>query len=110
MEETSHSVWVNSEALKRAGLTGLHLQAPIGGEIMLNAKNEANGILLENAGIWILDFDPELKNLALEGLKNGLSELAYNGITSFVDARYEKLLERKYLVLLQYVHGKKCYY
>lgn len=93
MEETSHSVWVNSEALKRAGLTGKNPTPPIGGEIMLNDQNEANGILLENAGIWILDkaFDPilypELEEYAVQGLEIGLESLAANGITSFVDAR-----------------------
>ena len=95
MEETSHSVWVNTEALKRAGLTGKNPEEPIGGKIMLNQNQEANGILLENAGIWIMDmaFDqklyPDLVAYADEGLKNGLADLAANGITSYVDARYK---------------------
>jgi predicted amidohydrolase YtcJ len=93
MEETSHSVWVNTEALKRAGLLGKNPQAPIGGKVMLNADNEANGILIENAGNWIMDMAfnqvlyPKLIPLADEGLVAGLDELAKNGITSFVDAR-----------------------
>ncbi len=63
MEETSHSVWVNTEALKRANLLGKNPEAPIGGRVMLNQKQEANGILLENAGIWIMDmaFDKVFK-------------------------------------------------
>lgn len=93
MEQTSHSVWVNSEALKRAGLDGVNPQAPTGGKIMLNKENRANGILLENAGNWMMDkaldqnLYPELKALAVTGLTNGLMDLAKNGITSFVDAR-----------------------
>lgn len=93
LEETSHSVWVNSAALKKANISGPNPQDVIGGKIMLNKNNEANGILLENAGNWINDmaFDqtkyPDLIKEADKGLYNGLATLAQNGITSYVDAR-----------------------
>ena len=93
MEETSHSAWVNSEALRRAGIDGVDPQAPVGGRLMLNEFKECNGIILENAVIWIMNkafnqtLYPELPSYAVEGLQYGLEQLAKNGITSFVDAR-----------------------
>lgn len=60
---------------------------------MKDKNGRLNGILLENAGIALLEkaFDPntyrQLEPLALQGLKYGLEKLAKNGITSVVDAR-----------------------
>jgi hypothetical protein len=60
---------------------------------MRDKNNRLNGILLENAGIAIMEkaMDPNefknLVNLAFEGLTFGLQVLAENGITSAVDAR-----------------------
>lgn len=42
MEETSHSMWVNSEALRRAGINS-SVPDPPGGIIMRNDKGEPNG-------------------------------------------------------------------
>lgn len=93
MEETSHSFWVNSEALRQAGIDN-SVKDRDGMVYMRNpTTNEVNGVLLENAGISIMEFAmdpvkyPALRDLAYEGLKNGLYELARNGITSAVDAR-----------------------
>ncbi len=49
MEATSHSVWVNSEALRLAGLTN-SVTNDHGSLYMKNSKGELNGILFENAG------------------------------------------------------------
>ena len=95
MEETSHSVWVNSRALELAGITD---NSPIdqipGGLIMKDEETGLpNGILLENAGNYILDlaFDPnanpDLLDIAYEDLLWSLYELNKNGITSVCDAR-----------------------
>ena len=92
MEETSHSSWANSEALKRAGITK-DTPDPPAGFIMKNADGEPNGILFENAGDRLFDMAldpeqyPELNDIAEDGLLWALEKLAKNGITSVCDAR-----------------------
>lgn len=92
MEETSHSAWVNSEGLRRAGITR-DTPDPPGGVIMRNANGEPNGILLENAGNLVMEMamDPDMyPDVVFEnklGLDWSLNHLARNGITSVVDAR-----------------------
>lgn len=93
MEETSHSSWANSEALKRAAFD-TNSENPKGGIIMKNPQTgEPNGILLENAGdiLWDLALDtqkyPDLEEITKDGLKWALKQLARNGITSICDAR-----------------------
>jgi len=91
MEETSHSVWVNSKALELAGITKDTPNIP-GGIIMKDPKTrEPNGILLENAGNSIVDFalrpTAEIEQLDYEGLVSSLGYLSENGITSICDAR-----------------------
>ena len=48
-------VWVNSAALRIAGLDGQNPPTSTGTIIMLNKDNYCNGILLENAGNVLLD-------------------------------------------------------
>ena len=115
MEETSHSVWVNSEALRLAGITDDVVDAH-GSLYMRNSNGELNGILFENAGkfgVTILHINsksclyfflclgieimrkasdpvdyPDFQEQAYQGLLwDGLFLLAKNGITSSVDAR-----------------------
>ena len=43
-----HSLWLNSEALRRAGI-GAASENPAGGEIVRDAAGEPTGVLLENA-------------------------------------------------------------
>ncbi|XP_062566738.1 uncharacterized protein LOC134229051 [Saccostrea cucullata] len=91
IEETSHSVWVNSEALRRAKITSETKERP-GGVIMREeGTNEPNGILLEDEGTSIMELamepTPVLEELNYEGLIEGLSNLNENGITSVSDAR-----------------------
>ena len=60
---------------------------------MLNSSGFCNGIILESAGNILLDMAldpgkyPSLLNYSYTALKSGLSKLASNGLTSFVDAR-----------------------
>jgi predicted amidohydrolase YtcJ len=55
MEETSHSVWVNSEALRLANIDSQTPDRP-GGIIMRDeTTGEPNGILFENEGVEIMD-------------------------------------------------------
>lgn len=97
MEQTSHSAWVNSRALKEAGISAL-TPDPQGGLIMrygtehkTRPANEPNGILLETAGETV--FDLALKpsdqsfDLNYDGLMWVMEELPKYGITSIADAR-----------------------
>lgn len=91
MEETSHSVWVNSKALQMADIDSSTPCRP-GGMIMKDPKTtEPNGILLENEGIEIMDIamkpTPKLAKYNFEGLMYGLEQIRKNGITSICDAR-----------------------
>ncbi|XP_061169197.1 putative amidohydrolase YtcJ [Saccostrea echinata] len=91
LEETSHSVWVNTKALQLANITKYTTRRP-GGVIMREPMtNEPNGILLEDEGISIMEFalkpTAELEELNYQGLIYGLEKLNANGITSVCDAR-----------------------
>lgn len=91
MEETSHSVWVNSMALAELGITAA-TPNPAGGIIGKNSTTgEPNGLLFENAGELAFEAafapTPALEQLNYEGLLWSLGEIAKNGITSFADAR-----------------------
>ncbi len=91
MEQTSHSIWVNSKALELASIDA-NTQNPQGGIIMKDENGQPNGILFDNAGNLVID-------LAIASIPNGeqndynglidfaLPELAKNGITSICDAR-----------------------
>ena len=91
MEQTSHSMWVNSAALRAAGITsktpdpqgGVHLKDPVSGEL--------NGILLDNAGdILMQQAWNSLNNVfrrSYEGLLDGLYEASAHGITTIGDGR-----------------------
>ncbi|KAA3607160.1 MAG: amidohydrolase [Planctomycetota bacterium] len=91
LEETSHSVWVNSAALQALGFHA-GSQDPPGGRILRNpVTGEPNGLLLDGAGEMAQDLafqpNPALMDLNVQALRNGLKELAKNGITSACDAR-----------------------
>ncbi|MEZ8720039.1 amidohydrolase [Vibrio pomeroyi] len=91
MEQTSHSMWVNSKALKIARISqqspdpqgGAYLKDPDSGEL--------NGILLDNAGDQIMEMawnsQSELFEQSYQGLMYGLEEAAAHGITTIGDGR-----------------------
>lgn len=89
MEQTSHSMWVNSKAMELAGIT-INSQNPQGG-IIMKENGELLGILIDNAGDIV--FQQALATINdTNGEYNGmvnyvLPELAKNGITSVSDAR-----------------------
>ena len=93
MEETSHSVWVNSKALEVLNITA-STPDPDGGHILKDASNgnEPTGILMDNAGDVALAA-ALVPNAGIDAQnKAGLVEyslplLAKNGITSIVEAR-----------------------
>jgi predicted amidohydrolase YtcJ len=92
MEETSHSVWVNSKALELLKLDGIITEQNIaGGAVLLNEQGKSTGVLLDGAGDLAFDLamteTPERLERNYQSLLAGLEEVAKNGITSIVDAR-----------------------
>ena len=92
MEETSHSVWVNSSALKKLGLDGIITQQSIkGGAVLLDDQKKSTGVLLDSAGDSVFDLamkeDPARLERNYQALLAGLEEVNRHGITSLVDAR-----------------------
>ncbi len=91
IEETSHSVWVNTAALQLAGIDR-YTPDPVGGVIARDRNGDPTGLLLDNAGdlVYELAFLPptdQLRELHYEGLLWALERIARNGITSMVNAR-----------------------
>ncbi|MDW3195079.1 MAG: amidohydrolase [Cytophagales bacterium] len=91
MEQTSHSIWVNSKALELAGIDE-NTPDPTGGVIMKDEFGFPNGLLIDNAGNLVVDLAiasiPDSEANDYDGLINfALPELARNGITSICDAR-----------------------
>ncbi len=91
MEQTSHSMWVNSAALELAGITA-NSPEPQGGKYLKDPDSgELNGILLDNAGDMVMELAwNSLNNVfqqSYDGLQNGLAEAAAHGITTIGDGR-----------------------
>lgn len=90
MEQTSHSMWVNSKALQIAGMTA-QTTDPQGGRILREDDGSLSGILLDNAGDRLFEIawnqQPDLQNAHKRGLQKGLRQLAENGITTVGDGR-----------------------
>ncbi|MGG6229701.1 amidohydrolase [Tenacibaculum sp. SDUM215027] len=89
MEQTSHSMWINSKGLELAGMTK-DSPNPQGG-IIMKEKGELLGILIDNAGDVVFQQAVASLNDA-DGEYDGmvsyvLPELAKHGITSVSDAR-----------------------
>lgn len=91
MEQTSHSMWVNSRALTLAGISK-DTANPAGGVIMKDATGKPTGVLIDNAGEMVMHLamaaTPERMQSDYNGLVNStLPLLAKHGITSIADAR-----------------------
>lgn len=89
MEQTSHSMWINSKGLELAGITAT-TENPQGG-IIIKEAGVLQGILIDNAGDVVFQQAVAVLNNA-DGEYNGmveyvLPELAKHGITSVSDAR-----------------------
>jgi hypothetical protein len=80
-----HASWVNSAALRLAGLTDASVDPP-GGKLLRNANGTLSGILLENAMVLIDQVIPPLKGTSLqELLKQTQQHLLSLGITCVHD-------------------------
>jgi predicted amidohydrolase YtcJ len=91
MEQTSHSMWVNSIALARAGITD-KTTAPQGGKYLKDVHTgKLLGILLDSAGDELMELawnaQPNRAEANYQSLLNGLDEAAKHGITSIGDGR-----------------------
>lgn len=92
MEQTSHSMWVNSAALELANIDS-NTPNPIGGIIVKDEiTGEPNGVLIDNAGNLVMDLAMTPTAQSIQADYDGLvqftlPELAKNGITSISDAR-----------------------
>lgn len=91
MEQTSHSMWVNSVALELAGIDK-DTPDPQGGRIMRDEDTgESLGILIDNAGDIVIEQAWNSLNnkfaKSYNGLLNGLHESTENGITTIGDGR-----------------------
>lgn len=91
MEKSSHSFWVNSLALERAGITK-DTPDPQGGIIVKDpATGEPNGILTDSAGDEIAHFalqaTPELQEARYQALLISQDLMTSVGITSATNAR-----------------------
>ncbi len=84
MEETSHSMWVNSEAYRRAGIPENVQNDPQRGMIyMRDGSGRLNGIVLENAGIAMMEkaMDPKVNHFLNLSLRPSLRLLLSVGVS-----------------------------
>ncbi len=81
-----HSAWLNSEGLRRAGITA-QTPDPPNGRIERDAAGEPSGTLRESAAALVEPHLPELPSEAyVEGLRRGLAMANRFGITGIHDA------------------------
>lgn len=94
-----HSTWVNSAALRAAGITAATAD-PAGGRILRDAKGEPTGVLVDNAESLVLDKIPAVSREAKtrmilaaqdEALAAGLTGVHEMGIDDDTIAVYRQL-------------------
>jgi predicted amidohydrolase YtcJ len=96
-DHSRHAVWVNSEALRRLGITAATPDPP-GGRIGHVADGEPDGMLYENARALVdATAEPPSDDLMLAELQRVLAELSARGVTgihNIEDARSLRLMQR----------------
>ena len=82
-----HMIWVNTEALRRAGVD-THTADPDGGTIVRHGDGSPTGTMLEWGAIDLIErhMPPVDRATRLEGLRAGMSSLARAGIVWAQDA------------------------
>lgn len=82
----THALWVNGEALRRAGLTR-ETADPAGGKLVRDERGELTGVLVDNAMKAVLAALPEPTDEQLEArLVRALERCAQAGLTGVHDA------------------------
>jgi predicted amidohydrolase YtcJ len=83
-----HSVWVNSKALEIAEITS-QTPDPDGGQILRDGDGRPTGILLDNAGQLLVEYDMATRGgNPLKVLIAAQAEVFSNGITTFHDMAF----------------------
>ncbi len=91
-----HSAWVNSAALKLAGIDAT-TKAPEGGRIEIDAKGNPNGLLRESAMGLVGDLLPDYPESQIDtGLAEALQEAYGYGITAIIDPSAKEWMLRGY--------------
>lgn len=80
-----HAVWVNSQALQRAGITG-DTPDPAGGRILRDDKRQATGVLVDNAMDLVLKHAPPISPEQIRRhIESAAAEYAKLGVTEVHD-------------------------
>jgi len=96
-----HGIWVNSLAMRLAGITR-ETKDPSGGKIIRDASGSPTGVFLDNARDLVENFVPPLtpdeveRNIlvaAEECARNGLTEVQHMGVDSLMISIYKKLAD-----------------
>ncbi len=84
-EFSGHAIWVNSAALRAAGITRDTVPPP-GGVIVKDAQGEPTGVLFEGAAWQVRDQVPEVSaDISKQGILAAATSMLELGITSFTD-------------------------
>ena len=97
-----HTIWVNSEALKRAGINE-KTPDPVGGSIARRADGTPQGTLREPAAMaLILDkAPPDTIKSDVGAIARACTAYLDNGVTASIDSWVEKDMARAYLAAAQ---------
>jgi len=88
----AHSVWVNTAALRRAGIDG-HTPDPAGGRIHRDRDGNPSGLLMESAAALVTDLVPQPVTAELvEALVEAQRYLHSVGIVGWQDAAVGRML------------------
>jgi len=91
-----HSAWVNSAALKAAGI-GDDTKPPEGGRIERDANGKATGVLRESAMTMVSELLPDYADAQVDtGLAKALEEATSYGITAIIDPAAKEWMLRGY--------------
>ncbi|MFT5452248.1 MAG: putative amidohydrolase YtcJ [Enterobacterales bacterium] len=105
-----HASWVNTEALKIAGIDKNSLD-PAGGEILRDSQGNPTGILVDNAMDLVSRKIPEISNELTEAyILKAMKALVAEGITSVHDAgvsdveiqSFKKIAQKEQLIVRVY--------
>jgi predicted amidohydrolase YtcJ len=101
-----HAAWVNSKALKIAGITEETINPP-GGEIIRDAAGVPTGVLVDTAKLTVFDkIPPFTEQKALQALEMAQEEFFSHGLTGVHDAGSDlQTIER---VKRLYDSGRLC--